>query len=1382
VGGSISGTVTNDGGAGIPDVYVYIYSDTYDWLGSVSTNASGIYTIHALPSGTYKVSFDPGWSNDINGTDYLGEWYENAADFDSADPITVTAPNDTPLLDAVLEVGGSISGTVSDGTNPISDVYVSVYDSVTYNYLGSVSTDASGIYTVHALPSGTCKVEFNPSWPNDINGTDYLGEWYNDAADSTAATPITVTAPNAITGINAFLEEGGSISGTVTDGTDPIYNVAVWVYDSNGILLGDNYDSGYFTKTDADGNYAAHGLAPGPYKVYFNPSAHNYFNATNYVSEFYNNKRLFNLADGVTVTAPNVDTPSIDGILETGPTCSIDITDSDLDGVYYHRDVTSDALAFSIGGLDSLEKYAVQFGYVDDAGSFIQTDAVSDTFTTPLSGTYNEVTDVFDFTSTIDTVSNNPNAFGMPQPLAIQIGTWDGSTFTPLTYSDTSEVTLMLSDMNILPGEPKSFTLVNIYPPSILLEAGSETTDFSAEDVDLFNLVNPVFHDLDLGKIAFNATVDVINNCEQFFTLEGALNIATGEIGLNSNVSFLADHGATLMMEGLTLENAPLTIYACDDGGSPLDSSALVSNISYDSENSTLTFDAAHFTTYTVDYVAPVVTINNPVDSFNVSGTVTIDAGVVEDNPYTVSVRVDGTEVSTSLPYDWDTTTVADGSRTITVVATDETGNTGTDEVTVTVDNTAPVIVITGVADGAFYNAAVTPIIDVIESNLSTTEATLNGSPFTSGTEISADGSYTLVVTATDLAGDLTTETVNFTIDATAPVVAINNPVDSFNVSGIVTIDAGVVENNPYTVSVRVDGAEVSTSLPYDWDTTTVADGSRTINVVATDETGNTGTDEVTVTVDNTAPTLTTPVATINDTTATVTWSAEDVTSGIDHFDTYIDGELHNSGTETISTFTITPGTTYTFKVEAYDVVGNLTKSADVGIISSPAESTDITVDFVDSGVSITLPEVTMGGSLTAAITTAAPALDISNNTPLGNHIDISTTAIYAASEDDPIIISFNYGGLSGITNEANLRLNHHNGTAWENVTDHVDTVNHIIYGKVTSLSPFVISQYTPASLPPTGGSSEEKMSRVSGDTRYETAVEISKKGWTSSEYVVIATGSNFPDALSGVPLAKAHEAPMLLVEKDNLPTCVKDEINRLGATKAIILGGTGAVSDTVKSQITSDTSVTTVERIGGTNRYDTAKKIAIKLMDVRGVSTFGVAMIVTGENFPDALSASCFAGFNGYPILPVTKDSVPAETKEALDRVGASSLVVVGGTAVISDAVKTELNAQTRVCGQNRYETAREMAKYATDNGMNFMKVMVGTGTNFPDALTGGAFGAMKGAQLLLVDKNDINNSSATKDCLTENKGSIISCYILGGTGAISENTMTQIDEILGN
>ncbi len=164
-----------------------------------------------------------------------------------------------------------------------------------------------------------------------------------------------------------------------------------------------------------------------------------------------------------------------------------------------------------------------------------------------------------------------------------------------------------------------------------------------------------------------------------------------------------------------------------------------------------------------------------------------------------------------------------------------------------------------------------------------------------------------------------------------------------------------------------------------------------------------------------------------------------------------------------------------------------------------------------------------------------------------------------------------------------------------------------------------------------TGAFCAMKTARIFGSNRYQTAIEISKKGWPyGANTVLLARSDEFADALAGVPLAYQLDAPILLSATQKIGQATLDEIHRLGADEVIILGGDSAISPTVESDLKNHGL--TVERIAGSNRYITAALIAEKMADAGSIANSGV--IAVGTNFPDALAAAAYAAQNRQPIL----------------------------------------------------------------------------------------------------------------------------------------------------
>ena len=232
-----------------------------------------------LPTGNYRLEFNGGYSG------YVSQWYNNKTSFDTADDVTVTGGSTTNGIDAVLEVGGSITGRVTNSSGAgIADIWVYATNSANgYGYSGNTQSD--GNYTVVGLPSGSYRLEF---YGGDSG---YITQWYNNKTSFDSADVVTVTAGSTTGGINATLVVGGTVSGRVTNSSGTGI-VGIWVdaYDAswNWMNRGD---------TKSDGSYTIVGLSTGNHKLRFTG-----WNA-GYATQWYDNKASVDYADAVAVTA-----------------------------------------------------------------------------------------------------------------------------------------------------------------------------------------------------------------------------------------------------------------------------------------------------------------------------------------------------------------------------------------------------------------------------------------------------------------------------------------------------------------------------------------------------------------------------------------------------------------------------------------------------------------------------------------------------------------------------------------------------------------------------------------------------------------------------------------------------------------------------------------------------------------------------------------------------------------------------------------------------------------------------------------------------------------------------------------------------------------------
>lgn len=310
---------------------------------------------------------------------------------------------------------------------------------------------------------------------------------------------------------------------------------------------------------------------------------------------------------------------------------------------------------------------------------------------------------------------------------------------------------------------------------------------------------------------------------------------------------------------------------------------------------------------------------------------------------------------------------------------------------------------------------------------------------------------------------------------------------------------------------------------------------------------------------------------------------------------------------------------------------------------------------------------------------------------------------------------------------------------------------------------------------PPTTG----KVERIYGQDRIDTALCIAKaafKGKVSN--VILATSENYPDALAGSVLAYRLNAPVLLVggsdnEQEKVLTYIKDNMGQSGTV--YILGGKGAVGSGMEGKVIG-AGYKNIKRLGGDDRYETSVKIA----EAEGIVKGTPVVIVSGDNYPDALSVSSASAVNQYPIMLVSKDNIPDSVREEISRINPNKVYIIGLQGVVSQGLEDEISAVlsldksdiVRIGGQDRYATSLEVAKYFSMKGGI---VCAATGSNFPDALAGSIYAALYDAPVILAD------SSLPDDAVTYLKSrNTTGAVIFGGEGAVSGDIENQLEQIL--
>lgn len=308
---------------------------------------------------------------------------------------------------------------------------------------------------------------------------------------------------------------------------------------------------------------------------------------------------------------------------------------------------------------------------------------------------------------------------------------------------------------------------------------------------------------------------------------------------------------------------------------------------------------------------------------------------------------------------------------------------------------------------------------------------------------------------------------------------------------------------------------------------------------------------------------------------------------------------------------------------------------------------------------------------------------------------------------------------------------------------------------------------------PPPGPPTHPGFTRVGGKDRYTTAANLSRFYPAGVSVAYVTAGQDYPDALAAGARAGSAGGPVLLAAGGSLPSSTRSELTRLRPRSIVVVGGTTAVPGSVITQLRQYTNGT-VSRIGGTDRYDTAARVARS-----GNRSPQVVYLATGNDYPDALAGGAHAGTLDGPVLLTRPDRLSNSARSALQQLDGRRLVVLGGGSAVSTPVAREASQYvresgwTRLNGDDRFGTARLVSNQYTP-GLNV--VYVSTGRDYPDALGGAARAASNAGPMLLTQRTSVPEE--TKTALRRlNPDRIV---LLGGNGVATDAVARELISFL--
>lgn len=273
-----------------------------------------------------------------------------------------------------------------------------------------------------------------------------------------------------------------------------------------------------------------------------------------------------------------------------------------------------------------------------------------------------------------------------------------------------------------------------------------------------------------------------------------------------------------------------------------------------------------------------------------------------------------------------------------------------------------------------------------------------------------------------------------------------------------------------------------------------------------------------------------------------------------------------------------------------------------------------------------------------------------------------------------------------------------------------------------------VVVQAAPASPQEDGTGLEQRtvehlqVVRFAGANRVSTAALIGRDtsgAGFGGESVVVARADAFPDSLAGSYLAGVLRAPVLLTDPSTVAPDLAAALVDIDPDSVVLLGGVAAIDEGVEAELAASFAV---QRVAGENRFSTAANVARQMGDPSPEGR-GLALVASGEEFPDALAAGAIAAAEEVPLLLTGREQLPSETAAALQDLHIDEVLLAGGTAAVGEDVVAAIRALgidvARVGGANRQATARQLAEVAVERfGWAADHVSLVSGHGFPDAV----------------------------------------------------------------
>ncbi len=326
-------------------------------------------------------------------------------------------------------------------------------------------------------------------------------------------------------------------------------------------------------------------------------------------------------------------------------------------------------------------------------------------------------------------------------------------------------------------------------------------------------------------------------------------------------------------------------------------------------------------------------------------------------------------------------------------------------------------------------------------------------------------------------------------------------------------------------------------------------------------------------------------------------------------------------------------------------------------------------------------------------------------------------------------------------------------------------------------------------------------VTRVAGRDRYDTAVQLARKGWDSGnklawtgvKHVLIANGEpgKEADPIGAAALAGAYDAPVLLTQASRVPGSTRAALAEIAkanpGVRVHLIGGTSVVPDARWNDIKAIKGVSQIkDRVYGATRYSTSAAIAKVVVALMGKPQVQGVLVVAVDNpgaFYDALAASPIAYARTMPMVGVKRSRLEPNAMGVLgNELAGKPIYFVNSDAFVTPGMKVAIagspSPTSLATSSDHYTAATQIAQSAVSRGW-MSRADTGLAAKLPDALTGGTFIGLRGGILLFTNSSGAINP-VTKSYLTAYKAETTNGWVIGGTAVVPTAQETSFLNLL--